>query len=159
MTKNETIDAIVSSCYDNGLGLPEQIAYVLATVDWETNHTFRPVREAYWLTENWRKNNLRYYPYYGRGFVQITWDFNYKRFSKILDVDLVNNPDIALDPYIATEILTYGFKHGVFTGKRLEKYINEEYQDFYHARRCINGLDKAGTIAKLAEKYLATLEF
>jgi hypothetical protein len=154
LTKNETIDLIIDKCYDNGLDLPEQIAYVLATVDWETNHTFKPVREAYWLSEGWRERNLRYYPYYGRGFVQITWDFNYERFSDILDIDLINEPDLALDPLIAAEILTYGFKHGTFTGRKLEHYINEDGVDFYHARRCINGLNKAKEIKKLAIKYL-----
>ena len=46
---------------------------VLATVEWETNKTFQPVREAYWLNEDWRRAHLKYYPYYGRGFVQLTW--------------------------------------------------------------------------------------
>jgi hypothetical protein len=158
MTKKETIDEIILTCYDYELDLPEQIAYVLATAEWETNHTFKPVKEAYWLSEGWRQRNLRYYPYYGRGFVQITWDFNYKKFSDILEVDLVGDPDMALEPNIATQILVYGFKYGTFTGRRLERYIYEGNTDFYHARRCINGLDKASEIAKLAEKYLRTLD-
>ena len=48
-------------------------AYGLATAWWETNKTMQPVREAYWLSEAWRKPNLRYYPHYGRGYVQLTW--------------------------------------------------------------------------------------
>ena len=157
MTKKETIHEIVDSCYRNDLELPEQIAYVIATVDWETNHTFKPVKEAYWLSEGWRRRNLRYYPYYGRGFVQITWDFNYAKFSDILGVDLVSNPDLAMEIPNAVEILTYGFRHGTFTGRKLSQYVNEDYTDWYHARRCINGLNKAKSIKNLAQKYLKTI--
>lgn len=53
----------------------------IATIAIETAHTFKPVREAFWLddqlgherAEQWRANNLRYYPYYGRGHIQLTW--------------------------------------------------------------------------------------
>jgi hypothetical protein len=50
---------------DQNQKLLNQVAYQLATVHWETNRTFEPVREAYWLSEEWRKRNLRYYPFYG----------------------------------------------------------------------------------------------
>lgn len=62
--------------------LPVKAAYVIATSYWETNKTMVPVKEAYWLSENWRKDNLRYYPWYGRGYVQLTWEDNYKKASK-----------------------------------------------------------------------------
>ncbi len=157
MNKNEVIADIVNCCIDHDLLLPEQHAYVIATADWESNHTFKPVREAYWLSEEWRKHHLRYYPYYGRGFVQVTWRYNYERFSDILNLDLVNNPDLALDYDVALQILVYGFKHGTFTGRELEKYINKDKIDFYNARRCINGLNKAETIAEMAQQYLKEL--
>ena len=70
-----------------------QWAYIFATVFHETNATFLPVREAYWMSEDWRKRNFRYYPYYGRGFVQITWEANYLTYKKLLGIDLVKNPD------------------------------------------------------------------
>ena len=34
-----------------------QQAYALATARHETNATFAPVREAYWLSEEWRRVN------------------------------------------------------------------------------------------------------
>lgn len=145
-------ELIINKCKEFDFSL-EQIAYVLATVDHETNHTFKPVKEAYWLSENWRKRNLIYYPYYGRGFVQITWKDNYNKFSKILGLDLVNYPDLVMDPNIAAFILVYGFKHGTFTGKKITDFINKNHVDYYHARRCINGLDKAEIIRKFALKY------
>lgn len=156
-TKEQVIAAIKKECKAQGIGLNAQIAYVLATTEWETAQTFKPVREAFWLSEEWRRNNLRYYPYYGRGFVQITWDYNYKKSSDILGVDLVKNPDLAMNPNIALFILVYGFKTGAFTGRKITDYITQQSVDFYHARQCINGLDHASDIKALAEKYLASL--
>lgn len=156
MTRQDTIELIIEECDNHSLYLDEQKAYVLGTVEWETNHTFKPVKEAYWKSESWRKRNLRYYPYYGRGAVQLTWQYNYEKFSEILGIDLVNNPDLAMDPYNSIYILVYGFKHGTFTGRKLETYVNIDKTDFYHARRCINGLNKATKIAKIAEDFLVT---
>lgn len=149
---------IVAECLKQGLALPPQIAYVLATVDWETNFTFLPVREAYWLSEGWRQRNLRYYPFYGRGYVQLTHKVNYQRYSAILDMDLVGQPDLALDEGTARFILVHGFKTGAFTGRKLEDYIHAGGADFRGARRCINGTDRASEIAALAEQYLAEMD-
>jgi D-alanyl-D-alanine carboxypeptidase/Bacterial SH3 domain/Chitinase class I len=153
-TREGTIAAIKAECQRQGIGLPAQIAYVLATTDWETGHTFEPVREAYQKDDSWRRRNLRYYPYYGRGYVQLTWEDNYRKYAKILGLDLVKNPDLALDPKIALFILVHGFRTGAFTGKKIADYIDAEEKDFYHARRCINRLDRAEEIAALAEKFM-----
>ena len=151
MTKDEAIFRILLECDKQGITDKNQIKYIIAKVEHETNGTFTPVREAYWLSESWRKRNLRYYPYYGRGFVQITWKDNYEKFGKLLNIDLVDNPDLALDIDYATFILVYGMKHGSFTGKKLCDYINCEKTDFVRARRIINGNDKAAHIARLAK--------
>jgi hypothetical protein len=51
--------------------------------------------------------------FHGRGFVQITHDYNYAAAGQALGVDLVGNPDLALDPKIAAEILSWYFDtHG-----------------------------------------------
>lgn len=155
--KTGTIEAIEWECRAQGIGLNTQIAYVLATTQWETNQTFEPVREAYWLSENWRKNNLRYYPFYGRGFVQLTWKNNYEKYSNILGIDLVSDPDIAMRHNVALFVLSHGFKTGTFTGRKITDYINETKTDFIGARRCINGTDKAHEIADIAKKFLANL--
>lgn len=144
------IDAIVWECNQHNLKLKTQHAYVIATTEWETAQTFKPVREAFWLSEQWRKNNLRYYPYYGRGYVQLTWKSNYQKYSKILGIDAVNNPDIVMRENVSLFILCHGFKHGTFTGKKLEDYINSNKTDYINARRVINGTDKAREIAQRA---------
>lgn len=145
-------DLIIKVGRDNGL-LRNQLAYVLATTEWETNKTFEPVREAYWLSEDWRKKNLRYYPWYGRGFVQLTWEDNYIKAGKKLGLNLTSNPDVVMDPEISAKILVIGMKEGWFTGKKLSDYITLKRSDFGNARRIVNGTDKAKEIASLAAKY------
>ena len=152
-TKEGTIAAIKSECRAQGIGLETQIAYVLATVEWETAQTFQPVREAFWLSEDWRMNNLRYFPYYGRGYVQLTWKTNYQKYSNILDIDLVNKPDLAMEPKASAFTLVHGFKTGSFTGRNILEFINQSKTDYFNARRCINFTDHAGDIARLAKEY------
>jgi len=156
-TREGVIRAIAEECQVQAIGLKPQIAYVVATAEWETARTFQPVREAFWKSEAWRRENLRYYPYYGRGFVQLTWQRNYATYGHILGVDLVNDPDRAMDPAIGKFILVHGFKTGAFTGRKISDYVNDRKTDFVNARRCINGMDHAADIARLAKKYLATL--
>ena len=158
-TKQGTIKAIVFECKRQGLNLRQQIAYVLATTEWETARTFKPVKEGYWIrnAEAWRRKNLRYYPYDGRGFVQLTWKSNYAKYSKILGVDLVSHPDQVCDPNVALFILVHGCKNGTFTGVSIPKYINSHKVDYRNARRVINGTDKSYAIAQLAYKWDAEL--
>lgn len=151
-------EKILQEAVNQGVTSAAQVAYILATALHETNKTMEPVKEAYWLSETWRKNNLRYYPYYGRGFVQLTWKANYKKYSKILDIDLVSDPDKVMDPDISAFIIVHGMKHGTFTGKSLDDFITKNSIDFYNARKIINGLDKARTIETLAKSYLTKLQ-
>lgn len=158
-TRDGTIAAIVRQCRAQALTLTAQIAYVLATTEWETNKTFKPVVEAYWLrnAEAWRKRNLRYWPYHGRGYVQLTWKNNYQKYADLLGVDLVRQPDLACVPQHACFILVHGFRTGTFTGRRLTDYIDDMRCDYVNARRCINGLDRAHDIARLAERHARAL--
>lgn len=151
---------IIEEALKRGL-LRNQLAYVLATAYWESGRSMKPVREAYYLAgkvknvEGWRKRNLRYYPYYGRGFVQLTWDYNYKKADEKLGLGgtLIKNLDRALEPEIAKQTLIVGMIEGWFTGKKLSDYITLKKSDFLEARRIINGKDEANVIAKLAEEY------
>ncbi len=129
------------------------LAYMLATTFHETNHTMQPVREAYWVSETWRKTHLRYYPYYGRGFVQLTWDYNYAKAGKATGVDLLKEPDRAMELPIATTVLFDGMIEGWFTGKKLADYPH----NYTASRRIINGTDQALKIAGFAEKFEAAL--
>ena len=157
-TPHGVIEAIKAKCHALGLGLPAQIAYVLATTQWETNQSFKPVEEAYWLGHAAQQNYLRtkrYYPYYGRGYVQLTWKRKYELFSNLTGHDLVQQPELASQHEIALFVLVHGFKVGSFTGRKLEEYVNGSNVDFVKARRCINGTDKSYEIAELANRYLS----
>ena len=48
--------------------------------------------------------------YKGRGFIQLTGRANYDTYGKALGVDLINNPDLALDPHISAEVLAEYFE-------------------------------------------------
>lgn len=138
---------IIRSCKKHKVGL-KHTAYILATAYWETNHTVKPVREAYWLSEAWRKEHLKYYPWYGRGYVQLTWEANYKLAGEKLGVDLTTDPDKALDASVASEVLVVGSTEGWFTGKKLSDFDN-----YKSMRKVINGTDRATEIAAIAEDY------
>ena len=43
--------------------------------------------------------------YYGRGFVQLTWERNYETMSDLLGIDFVHHPDLALELDNATNIM------------------------------------------------------
>ena len=155
-TRSGTVEAIRWECNRFGLYLKSQQAYVLATVHHETAGTFCPLEE-------YGKGKGRPYgrpdpttgkAYYGRGFVQLTWKGNYQKYSRILNVDLVNHPEKACNPNVALFVLVHGFKTGAFTGRRLEQYVRQGKTDFYNARRCMNGMDRASQIASLARGYL-----
>lgn len=158
----EGIDAILDEWEARNLTDLRWLAYMLATTYHETNKTMQPVREAYWLSEDWRRRNLRYYPWYGRGYVQLTWEENYRKMGRLLGVDLTGNLDLAMDPHIAAAIMFEGMMQaessfGDFTGKCLEMYFNDTTDDPVGARRIINGTDKADLIAGYHREFLKDL--
>jgi predicted chitinase len=130
-----------------------EAAYMLATTKHETNDTYEPVREAYWLSEQWRQVNLRYWPYYGRGYVQLTWQHNYLEAGRNIGVNLVDEPDKAMEPAIAYKVMLEGMREGWFTNRKLSDYINERICDYEGARMIINGTDRAVLIAGYAERF------
>ena len=143
------------------------IAYCLASVHHETNQTFLPLREygkgkGKPYGSNIDIDGSRYHGldhiYYGRGYIQITWLSNYIKLGKLLGIDLVNDPDLALDPVVAAKILVVGCLRGIFTGKSLSDYIKTGKRlEFIRARRVVNGNDKSELIATYAEKFLECL--
>jgi hypothetical protein len=48
--------------------------------------------------------------YRGRGFIQITGRANYARYGQMLGIDLEGNPDLALQPSVAADILAVYFR-------------------------------------------------
>jgi putative chitinase len=90
--------------------------------------------------------------YRGRGLVQITGRDNYTKYG------IADDPDKALDPIKAIEILFDGMTNGRFTGKKLSDFFTATATDWIGARRIINGSDRAVDIAGHAKKFAAALE-
>lgn len=51
--------------------------------------------------------------YYGRGYIQLTGYLNYKRYSQLSKIDILNNPDLVNDPIIGAKIAAHYFKDKV----------------------------------------------
>jgi hypothetical protein len=73
-------------------------------------------------------------------------------------VDLIADPEAALDLPIATQILFAGMAGGWFTGRSLSAYFNATECDWVNARRIINGVDKALHISNYAKLFYAALK-
>jgi len=135
-----------------------QLSYVLSTSWHETAATMMPIAE-YGKGEGHEYgepcpqygNQVAY----GRGYVQLTWDYNYEKADQkcALDGALLENFDLALDPAIASQIIFQGMLEGWFTGKKLGDYVNDTVTDYYNARRVVNGTDKADLLAGYAESF------
>ena len=154
---------ILNECESYSL-LPEQTAYVLATA-WHESR-FKPIEEigkgkGKPYGSKMKYSGKPYYTpdklYYGRGFVQLTWYELYEKFGKLLGLDLLNHPELALVPEHAIRILVYGMINGLFTGAKLSRFVNSKSVDFINARKVINGLDKAKLISGYADKILREL--
>ena len=139
---------------------PRWLAYMLGTVYHETAMTMQPISEygrgvgrAYG-----HPDPITRQVYYGRGYVQLTWKYNYRTMSAVVGEDLVAKPDLALEPAIAAKIMFYGMEHGSFTGVGLSRYFTAASADWINARRIINGLDCAPAIGMYSQEFLAGLE-
>ena len=90
--------------------------------------------------------------YRGRGLVQVTGHDNYKKYG------IADEPDLALDPAKAVEILLDGMINGRFTGRRLADCFGATVTDWIGARKIINGTDRAADIAGYAKSFAAAIE-
>jgi|SRR5215218_1498143 len=148
-----------------------QLAYCLATAWHETARTMQPIRE--YGHGKGRKYGVpvKGRVYYGRGLVQLTWDYNYEKATAELrklgllkpTESFVTDPDLVMRPDLAIAIMLEGMERGWFTGKSLDQRIDakvdgDEHADFVRGRAIINGTDKAEAIAKHGDAFLAALK-
>jgi len=167
------MEGILDAWVNHGTANHRHLAYVFATVYHETGRKMVPVREGFAKSDAGARravNRLarkrgprsavaRYakpagpygHVYYGRGRVQNTWLDNYRKLSKRFPAyDFVKNPDDLLDPYIDGIVTIVGHIEGTWTGKKLSNYITAHKRDYVNARRIVNRMDKAKTIAGYA---------
>jgi len=167
----EGMEAILSKWESSGFTDLRWLAYMLGTVYHETARTMSPIEE-YGKGRGRRyrrkiKQSGQHYSdpdhlYYGRGFVQLTWYENYDRMGRILGIPLLEQPELALIPEHAADIMFEGMTKNIsfkgdFTGKCLEMYFNADEEDWTNARRIINGLDKAELIAGNSRRFYKIL--
>jgi hypothetical protein len=160
-------EAIINAYEAAGLTDERWLAYMLATAFHETAATMRPIEEygkgagrPYGLPTGPYKQR-----YFGRGYVQITWEANYKKAQDKLGIPLHSHPELALEPKHAAGIMIRGMTEGWFTGKKLSDYNvtlltapPKHSFDYVGARRIINGTDKASLIAGYAQKFEAAIK-
>ncbi len=139
---------IISYYFQSGYKDIRWLAYMLATTWHETGFTMQPVTE--YGSEKYLQEKP-YWPYIGRGYVQITHKENYAKYG------IENNVEMALDPEYATYILIHGMINGIFTGRKLSHYFNETNNDPFNARKIINGLDRAARIVEYHNKFMNVL--
>ena len=90
--------------------------------------------------------------YRGRGLLQITGRDNYGKYA------IADDPDQALDPIKAVEILFDGLMNGRFTGRKLSDFFNATATDWISARKIINGVDRASDVAGYAKTFLNAIQ-
>ena len=148
------------------------LAYMLATDYHECDGKFQPIEEygkgkTRPYGSKLKMSRVKYSTpnkiYYGRGRVQLTWYENYELMGRLLGIDLLNNPELALDPIISTKIMFEGMTKGAssfgdFTGRSLEQYFNKTTNDSINARRIINGTDKAKLISGYYDEFMKCLK-
>ncbi len=152
-----------------------QLAYILATTFHETARTMLPIKEyggpAYFHRmydiEGARPHVARALgnlepgdgvKFAGRSYVQTTGRYNYERMGARIGVNLIDNPDRALEVPVALKLLFVGMLEGLYTGKKLGQYINETKTDYRNARRVVNGMDRANLIAGYAKAFRKALD-
>jgi hypothetical protein len=141
------------------------VAYGLATSFHETGAKMQPVQEigrgrgeAYGKPGKHRGQVA-----YGRGDVQLTWDYNYAKADEELGLkgELIANYDRALETEISAQIMVLGMTEGWFTGRKFSSYLPVKglatLPQFTSARRIINGVDRAEKVAGYAMSFQAAL--
>lgn len=156
------------------------LAYMLATAFHETAKTMQPILETRspkepsnpsidvaikrldssfaagklpWVSKPYWRKDAGGKSWLGRGLVQLTHKDNYERMGRVIGVDLLADPDRALEPGVAVSIMFFGMTRGDFTGRPLSDYLDGRIADYVNARRVINGTDSARKVADYAVRF------
>jgi len=145
------VPLIAKALKDEGIYSKRVMAYALATVEHETAQTFEPIEEINGRAHARRLGYSGGDNYYGRGFIQLTHDYNYKKYGERLGLGskLVDDPSLALDKAVSARILAAYFKD-----QGVAEIANN---NFINARRLINKDRRARSIAARAEDFLKVL--
>ena len=176
-------DAIIKACALAKWPM-SYTAYALGTAYHETAHTMLPIQEKGGASYYTRKYDIQganpkkarelgnLTPgdgarFCGRGYVQLTGKANYAKATKKLkalgiNVDLIANPERAMEPPIAALIMVYGMIEGWFTSRKLPDDLPAKgpatLRQFVLSRDIINGTDMDDEIAAYANDFQTGLQ-
>lgn len=169
--KQSTVDAvndILAAYAEYGRFDPRDLANIFGQMKREVGVAMLPVREGFALSDKAARAYVlrQHYGYakptkyagqwaYGRGQIQLTWDYNYEALDEALGMNgaLLKNFDLVLDPAVSSKIAVVGMIKGIFTKKKLSDYFTDKITDWYHARQIVNGLDHAAEVAQNSKDF------
>jgi len=135
------LPGVMKALKDKGMEDRLTLVAAIATIGVETGG-FCPINEQgddNYFTDNyeWRSDLGNDQPgdgarYHGRGYIQITGRANYREYGQKLGVDLEGNPDLALDPIVAAQILA-----NYFWDREIDLAAAKE--DWEQVRLAVNG--------------------
>jgi hypothetical protein len=140
----DNLELIYAALNNSGILTSDVAIGVLGTIAIETASTFRPVEEAFWLPL--KKRNAYFdktaygqvdlvtgQRYFGRGFVQRTWKSGYETSGKILQLPLLNHPEMLLQPaHAAADLALFWISKSALVPSCLR-------HDWYAVRRLVSG--------------------
>jgi len=142
---------IIDHCKKIGLIIP-QIAYILATINHETDGMMVPRYVGYWDSESSHDK------WFSRGYVMIQGVKWYNKFANLIGKNIVDFPEMVMNADTALEIVISGMVHGHFTGHPLRAFVNGDCMNFVDARRSVVTVSvKAEWVSNLAWDYLQKL--
>ena len=166
------ISLILLECNYYGINDKSHLAYVLASAQHESimgqrmTEIWGPTPDQLgYEGKNGNKDRGDGFKYRGRGFVQITFRANYKKYEAILatrgiKVNLETSPEMATEPFIAAIIISHGMSQGGFTTSRLSDFGTDGKYNFVRARRIVNAdVAKNGQlIAGIAQRFRKAMD-
>lgn len=153
---SDCFDVISKALTDIGIFTDLTLIGALATVRTEVGRLFLPVTEnaLFAVRYEYRKDlgNTVWgdgVKYRGRGYIQITGKSNYINYGNKIGVDLLNNPERANEPAIASKLLSVYFK---------DRGCNVacDKQNWFGVRELVNGgINGLDTFLSVISQYMA----
>lgn len=138
----ECFDAVEEALTEQGIFTPLTMIGALATVRVEVGRAFKPIREyasgeAYEGRRDLGNTDTGDgKKFAGKGYIQLTGRSNYAVYGQKLGLDLISNPELALDVQVGAKILALYFKN-----RRVNEACNSK--NWLLARKLVNGVNRA----------------